>query len=318
MKEFIDLQKLQKNISLVELLSRLGYEPSRRSGKELIYISMLRMPESTPSLCVNDELGVWYDHGTGLGGTLIDFGKAYWQGLPFKQVLANILQAAGHETGAIMDDISRQRAPSPEKVLNYGVQQVKEIGHNPAIAAYLRQRKVWDAAQGRLKEIYYYVQDPQQNRKQYFAAGWQNEKGGWEVRNPYFKGCLGKKAMSFIDQGSRDLVVFEGYIDYLSWLTEYPGSPKNVLVLNTLSLLAPAIERSGSYDHVDVYFDHDHSGRSATEKLLKAVPQARDYSSAYERYNDYNDKLMADRTATITGSQQDTLSATDRGNELGR
>jgi len=63
MADFIDLQKLRDSISLVDFLSRLGYEPTRRSGKELMYISMLRMPESTPSFCVNDALGVWYGSG---------------------------------------------------------------------------------------------------------------------------------------------------------------------------------------------------------------------------------------------------------------
>ena len=53
-----------------------------------------------------------------------------------------------------------------------------------------------------------------------FAAGWLNEAGGWEVRNKYFKGCLGQKAISFIPGHQKELCVFEGYINYLSWKTE--------------------------------------------------------------------------------------------------
>jgi DNA primase len=298
MADFIDLQKLRDSISLVDFLSRLGYEPTRRSGKELMYISMLRMPESTPSFCVNDALGVWYDHGTGQGGTVIDFGKAYWQGLPFKEVLTKILQGAGLEPGAIVGSSNwheQHRRPLPEKTPNYRVWQVKELGNNPAITAYLQYRNVWQVAQNRLKEIYYYVGNQQQNRKQFFSAGWQNEKGGWEVRNPYFKGCLGKKGMSFIaSNAGRDLAVFEGYINYLSWLSQHQGDDKNILVLNTLSFLSPAIERCHSFDNVEVYFDHDHAGRAATEKLLSALAHARDRSEVYAQYNDYNDKLIAE------------------------
>jgi hypothetical protein len=322
MTDFINLDKLRDSVSLVEFLSRLGYEPSRKSGQEYLYFSMLRSPESTPSLCVNDALGVWYDHGTGMGGTLIEFGKAYWQGLPFKDVLANILQAAGLQPGAIAEHHlpTPQHGGAPiEKVRNYQVQQVKALGNNPAITAYLQHRNVWEEAQGRVKEIYYYVLDQRQKRVPYFAAGWQNEKGGWEVRNPYFKGCLGKKGMSFIAGPSMaELAVFEGYINYLSWLSEHQGTEKNILVLNTLSFLAPAIERSRSFEKVEVYFDHDLSGRSATQKLLEAIAQARDHSSLYEHYNDYNDKLMASNKPVDQVPYGTTIIQSDLGNDLSR
>ena len=300
MTNFIDVQKLRDGISLVDLLSRLGYEPFRKSGKELMYFSMLRAAENTPSLCVNEELGVWYDHGTGKGGTVIEFGKAYWQGLPFPEVLDKIRQAASLEMGTFSqksvpaaEGVRRPRVPV--KIPHYLVQEVKDLGHHPAITAYLQYRHIWNAASNRLKEIYYYVEDQKKNRKQFFAAGWQNENGGWEVRNKYFKGCLGRKGMSFMTtEGQKDLAVFEGYMNYLSWLTEHQDSAKNILVLNSLSFLPAAMERSRHFDHVEVYFDHDPAGRQATIKLLEAPPRASDQSAIYLRYNDYNDKLMTE------------------------
>jgi hypothetical protein len=322
MAEFIDMHKLRDRISLVDFLSRLGFEPSRRSGKELMYISMLRLPESTPSFCVNEELGVWYDHGTGRGGTVIDFGKAYWEGLSFQEVLVNIHQNAGLEPGFIANSPMLERNPRipvREKKANYGVLQVKDLGNNPAITAYLQHRNIWKVAQGRLQEIYYYVEDESHKRKQFFAAGWQNEKGGWEVRSPYFKGCLGKKAMSFIDNKSgKYLAVFEGYINYLSWLAEHPEIRQDVLVLNTLSFLDPAIERCSSFEKVNVFFDHDNSGRSATTKLLALVSQASDRSDIYSRHNDYNDKLMAEGEADVKIVQSTIPSQSELGAGLGK
>jgi DNA primase len=299
MADFIDIDELKKRVSLVELLSRLGYEPSKKSGRELIYLSMLRPAESTPSLCVNDELGVWYDHGTGKGGTVIDFGKAYWSGLSFTEVLEKIRQVVSLEYSIVTDrNASEERLVRPRlpvKIPHYQIEDVKDLGHNPAITAYLEHRGVWDVAGNRLQEIYYYIEDQKKNRKQYFAAGWQNENGGWEVRNKYFKGCLGRKGMTFItaaDQGS--LVVFEGYMNYLSWLAEHKDSSNNILVLNSLSFLPAAIKRASPFDLIDVFFDHDSSGMLATDKFIDALPQAKDQSGVYQHYNDYNDKLMAE------------------------
>ncbi|WPU95759.1 toprim domain-containing protein [Mucilaginibacter sabulilitoris] len=305
MTNFIDVQVLRDSISLVELLARLGYEPFKKSGKELMYFSMLRSAENTPSLCVNEELGVWYDHGTGKGGTMIEFAKAYWQGLSFVEILDRIRQAADLS----IDNASRKTSPernrdqrprAPVKIPHYLVEQVKDLGNNPAITAYLQYRNIWHVAGNQLKEVYYYVEDEKKNRKQFFAAGWQNENGGWEVRNKYFKGCLGRKGMSFIGtKDQRDLVLFEGYVNYLSWLTEHQKkAPKNILVLNSLSFLTAAIERSRHFEHVEVYFDHDPAGIQATEKLLKTLPHATDQSGIYQQYNDYNEKLMTEGVDT--------------------
>ena len=44
---------------------------------------------------------------------------------------------------------------------------------------------------------------------------------------------------------------------------------------------------------VDVYFDNDDPGRNCTQKLIEAVPQAKDRSGVYHDYKDYNDMLRA-------------------------
>ena len=65
---------IKEQVTLAGLLARLGYQPVRPGGHELVYHSMLRKDDRTPSFSVNDALGVWYDHGTGKGGNVIDFG----------------------------------------------------------------------------------------------------------------------------------------------------------------------------------------------------------------------------------------------------
>jgi len=278
----------------VDLLSRLGYQPVRTAGQEILYLSMIRDSDTKPSFAVNDGLGVWYDHGLGKGGNIIDFGLAYWK-MPFQEVLEKIMQVIGQQLPVkkcVPEAKFRKRCAV--KIPHYEIQEIKELGNNPAITEYLQSRKIWEAAQDRLSEIYYYVEDQKRLRKYFFAAGWQNELGSWEVRNLYFKGCLGHKGLTFIPGDTARLAVFEGYLNYLSWLTENPLANDSVLVLNSITLIQGAIRKAKDYGEVNLFFDHDIAGHLAGLDFKKAVPKATDCSHQYLHYNDYNDKLRAE------------------------
>jgi hypothetical protein len=290
MTTYLNAREIKENVSLADLLTRLGYQPARTTGKELMYKSMLRDTDTNPSLSVNDQLGVWFDHGTGKGGNVIDFGLAYWKELPFGEVLAKIQQVCNMTPSDLhADKPARQR--KPVRIPHYIIHQVRDLGNNPAITDYLRYRGVWDIAQGRLQEVYYYVQDQKGLRKNFFAAGWANESGGWEVRNKYFKGCLGHKAISFIQGHQKNLAVFEGYFNYLSWIQENPQANESVIILNSAALLPSGIAKAKAWSSIDLYLDLDRSGIEATRDFIKALPYATDRSHSYEGYNDYNDKI---------------------------
>ena len=176
---------------------------------------------------------------------------------------------------------------------NYGIRQIKDLGNNPILSKYLESRGLLSVAEGRLKEIYYYIEDENKLRTNYFAAGWLNEKGSWEVRNPNFKGCLGQKAISFIPNSNERLAIFEGYFNYLSWLTDNPFATESVLVLNSLSLVQTGLEKASGFPENFLFFDHDTSGEKATALFKQALPNASDRSGIYKGYNDYNDKIVA-------------------------
>ncbi|RYZ21426.1 MAG: hypothetical protein EOP49_47045, partial [Sphingobacteriales bacterium] len=90
MSVFINAKDLKEQASIVDLLANLGFKPARKTGKEYLYISMLREGDTNPSLSVDDALGVWFDHGTRKGGNIIDFGLAYWKYLTFNEVVEKL------------------------------------------------------------------------------------------------------------------------------------------------------------------------------------------------------------------------------------
>lgn len=293
-EEKFDLNRIRADTNLVSFLSSLGYEPQRYSGGEHFYFSMLREGERTPSFCVNEKLGLWYDHGMGKGGNIIDFACAYWPGLTFKEVLNQLTEVTGLSAA---DPLASSYLPVqlelPLRHPNYEIGEDKPLGSNVIITNYLKSRGIFGAAGDHLRELYYTISSGEGKRMSFFAAGWQNELGGWELRNASFKGCLGKKGINVIQNNVNKLAIFEGMMDYLSWRTQFPQDNATIIILNSLSMLSQAIKKARDYPIIDIFFDHDVAGRKATESLNLQLPWARDCSSKYQGFNDYNELIQA-------------------------
>jgi hypothetical protein len=285
---------VKEHISIVDLLANLGYPPPKPRGKERYYNSPLR-EDPTPSFCVDERKGTWYDHGDDIGGNIIDLGKLLWKELSFPEVLEKIVNVT--DSGYLINHPSppiRQKQNAANEP-HYHILNVQDIGLNHAITEYLQSRGIWQTAQGRLKEVYYYVENEQKKRNNFFAAGWQNANGSWEIRSTLdFKACLGHKDISFIPGSPDSLAVFEGFMDYLSWLSENPFADESVLVLNSTSLLQEGIAKAKGFNRISTYFDNDPTGHKASQAFKAALPQAIDRSAVYEGYNDYNDKIVAE------------------------
>lgn len=63
-------------VDLVDYLHSLGYNPKTIKGEDHWYLSPLRQ-EKEASFKLNKNKNVWYDHGLGKGGNLVDFSTEY-------------------------------------------------------------------------------------------------------------------------------------------------------------------------------------------------------------------------------------------------
>ncbi|MCA5006136.1 toprim domain-containing protein [Sphingobacterium bovistauri] len=298
--------QIKDQVALVDLLAKLGHNAAYSSGKELFYKSMLR-EERTPSFCVDEKLGVWYDHGgantSGIkGGNIIDFGLAFWYPLRFKEVLrkiADIMAIPLDESINVPMQVKRPRTTAL-KVSNYEIETIKALNTHPAITRFLKSRGIWEVAQEHIKEVYYAIKAGPKAGRQFFSAGWQNDSGGWELRNQIadrdFKSCLGKKAITTIPGSADSLAIFEGFMDFLSWKVDNPEAGDTIIVLNSVVLLDAAITKAQSFSRVHAYFDRDKAGESAFQSLKSVIPHAVDQSFIYHKHKDYNEMLMARKT----------------------
>ena len=138
---------------------------------------------------------------------------------------------------------------------------------NPALLAYLTERGIdLDTARVHCSEVHYRAAN-----KSYFAVGFRNDDGGWELRNRYFKGCTSKTSTTRRGDYPTCLV-FEGFMDYLSFqmLKRNPTPPHNIVVLNSVTNLAKAVPFIASHERVYTYLDNDEAGRKATAELKEA------------------------------------------------
>ena len=303
MPKYVDVSTLA-DISIVDFLARLGHHPVRKTGKEHFYHSMLReTKKDTPSFTVWDAGNCWKDWGgpnaTGIfKGGIVQLGMAYWPNLSFVDVLNRIQEVCDMDTALIPEYVPPKKyAPDPEKgTFEWNMVGVRELGSNFVLSQYLHSRGLFDIAKShQVKEVYYNRKNKPENTSVYYAVGWQNENNAWEFSNAKgFKSCIGAKGISLIPGDAHHVVVFEGYMDYLSWQKLHPETRPTVIVLNAITMLGYALERIKSFQTVDVYFDNDSPGQKCTGLLLKEIPHAVDRSYEYQGYNDYNDKLKAD------------------------
>ena len=275
-----------KSIPLASFLSRLGHKPTARKGTRLWYKSPLRQ-EHTPSFKVETALNCWYDFGLGRGGNIIDLAAELYQSNDLCYLMRCI--ADSYPVPSVPTVASsfapRHSAPSMERF------EVVSLEHR-ALVAYLQERGIPPhIAKAKCKEAHYSV-----NGRFYFAVAFENISGGRELRNRYFKGCRGRKDISYLpwarDGPSTECAVFEGFIDYLSALTLGIISGADAIILNSVVNVNKAVPYLKGYTAINCYLDNDTAGRTALTELTAIYGSAViDRSILYSEFNDLNEYL---------------------------
>jgi hypothetical protein len=296
MTGFIDPADLE-SFSIVQFLSNLGYYPVRKSGKEHIYHSMLRNTQKkTPSFCVYDAGGKWKDWGganeSGIqGGGIIQLGKAYWPALSYHEVLQRIREV--YHLQQVTPPVQQPVIPAADNTPKFELLQIKDLGTNFVLSQYLESRGIRDVASPYLRELYYRHRNNNSWNGIFYAVGWPNERQGWEFANAKgFKSSIGPKAISYLPDSKAHLVLFEGFMDYLSWLKLHPRTAASAIILNSVSMLTSAFNLIANFSRIDCYFDRDAAGKQCTEDLQSQFPEAVDHSTDYLNHKDYNAYLM--------------------------
>ena len=276
-----------KEKDLVDYLATQGHHPQKIQGNDYWFLSPLH-EEKTPSFKVNKKFNVWYDHGIGKGGNLVDFGILY-----HRCSISDFLQklngnSSFHQQQSPLPESPLQKEPANDrsriKILSETAIESAELVH------YLESRKIpIDLAGKFCRQVEFELYG-----KKITALGFPNRSGGFELRNATFKGSSSPKDISFIDNRTEQIAVFEGFFNFLSFhaINQNLHAPlTNCLVLNSLAFFEKSRSLMEKYKQVHLVLDNDAAGKRCTAKALQWSDRYIDRSDFYGHHKDLNDWL---------------------------
>lgn len=278
-----------KRISIRHYLSRRGIKPQIVKPGYGFYLSPLRK-ETKPSFKVDWNANLWHDFGTGEGGSIIDL-VARMENCSVANAIRKLEGETGNPESTLHCEQVTATADNPRiEIISFG-----ELKH-PALTAYLRERSIdLPTARKYCYEVRYSI-----DGRRYFAIGFKNDAGGWELRNRIFKGSIIPKNITTINNGSDTVMVFEGFMDFLSYLSlkNRPSPSIDTTVLNSVANLQKAVPFLESHSTVHAFLDNDESGRKAVARMQGLLPKSEviDQSKFYRKHKDLNDYLREHRS----------------------
>ncbi len=274
---------------LVEYLSKLGIEPAdKKKLHEYWYHSPINPPDKTPSFKIDRRTNRWYDFSQGTGGSLIDLGIILHNCSvgDFLRKFENPFALPIHIPPPKAEVLESQAAAKNEII------SVGPLMSLPLLS-YLASRGISkEIANEYCREVHY-----KNSHGNFYAIGFENELGGYELRSKYFKGGTFPKDVTHIYNGAPEIAVFEGFFSFLSFVSMNPDMDhynKDYLILNSLTQFEKGRKIMETYENVNLYLDRDKSGLDKTAYALKLSPQYKDKSGFYEGYKDCNKFLTND------------------------
>uniref|UniRef100_A0AB33J8V8 Toprim domain-containing protein n=1 Tax=Prevotella sp. GTC17260 TaxID=3236796 RepID=A0AB33J8V8_9BACT len=288
--EYYNLQNI-KNIPIADYLHAYGMKPVKKYGSYALYNAPYR-EDHNASMKVDFARNLWYDFGLGKGGSIIDL-VMRMRGCSAYEAMAHL--AKGKATTLALSSFHREAHIG----LRRDEQRPSNTRHILSISealplhlqSYLREiRKINLAvASPYLRHIRYEV-----GGREYSAIGFSNRAGGYELRDgKTFKGTIAPKDISVIsgEANNAPLCIFEGFMDFLSYLTMKGKEIAPCLVLNSVSNIHRAVAylREHRITYVRAFLDNDESGRKALQVLQSARMSVEDMSRHYGGYKDLNE-----------------------------
>lgn len=282
-----------KRYSIVEYLERKGIKSARKTPTYAMYRSPLR-EETRPSFKVDREKNLWIDYAEGRGGSIIDLCMRL-EGCTLSEAICRLGQKAPGNTTQSSSSSKREISISPNQIENVTASGARRlIGISDTLPPYLqeylkKERRIdLEKATPFLKCISYEVRG-----RRYEAIGFANSSGGYELRDDKtFKGTIAPKDITPIfEDKAQPVCLFEGFMDFLSFLSMKGEVTNQCLVMNSVSNVARSIHylNKRNITSVRAFLDNDDAGRKAVQEFVNAGFKVEDMTVYYKDFKDLND-----------------------------
>ncbi|PTL32267.1 mobilization protein [Prevotella sp. oral taxon 376] len=281
-----------KRYSIVEYLESKGIKPVRKTPTYAMYHSPLR-EETHPSFKVDTEKNLWIDYAEGRGGSIIDLCMRL-EGCTLSEAICRLGQNAPDNTTHSYSFTNRGISISPnqrENVTASGTRRQICLSDtlSPHLQEYFKKERCinLEKATPFLKCISYEVRG-----RRYEAIGFANSSGGYELRdNNTFKGTAPKGITPIFEDMEQPVCLFEGFMDFLSFLSMKEKVTNQCLVMNSVSNVARSIRylNERSITSIRAFLDNDDAGRKAVQEFVNTGFKVEDMAVYYRDFKDLND-----------------------------
>ena len=287
-----DLSRI-KRYPIVEYLERKGIKPVRSTPAYALYRSPFR-EDTHPSFKVDTEKNLWIDYAEGKGGSIIDLCMRL-KGCTLSEAIRILGQNAPDITHVPRRESvqgSSKQESIRQAVSTSGVRRLIEVSDTlpPHLLKYLEEDRCINLEKAVLflRCISYEVRG-----LHYQAIGFANQSGGYELRdNGSFKGTIAPKDITpiFTDR-TEPVCIFEGFMDFLSFLSMKEEITNHCLVMNSVSNVARTIRylNDRHLTHIRAFLDNDEAGRRAVQDFIKAGFHVEDMNIHYKDFKDLNE-----------------------------
>ena len=282
-----------KRYSIVEYLERKGIKPVRKTPTYAMYHSPLR-EETHPSFKVDTEKNLWIDYAEGRGGSIIDL-CIRLEGCTLSEAICRLGQNASEYIVPSSSSPKRETSISPKQTENTmasGIRRLTSISDTlpPHLQEYLKKERCIDLEKATpfLKCISYEVRG-----RRHETIGFANSSGGYELRdNKIFKGTIAPKDITPIfEDRAQPVCLFEGFMDFLSFLSMKGEVTNQCLVMNSVSNVARSIHylNKRNITSVRAFLDNDDTGRKTVQEFVNAGFKVEDMAVYYKDFKDLNE-----------------------------
>ena len=282
---------LIKRYSIVEYLERKGVKPVRRTPTYAMFRSPLR-EETHPSFKVDIQKNLWIDYAEGRGGSIIDLCMRM-EGCTFSEAICRLGQNASEYTAHSYSK-TEPRIGLNQTTTRQASETRRLISISDTLPPHLQEYLIKERcinlkkATPFLKCISYEVRG-----KRYEAIGFANSSGGYELRDDKtFKGTIAPKDITPIfEDKAQPVYLFEGFMDFLSFLSMKGEVTNQCLVMNSVSNVARSIRHLNERNitSVRVFLDNDDAGRKAVQEFVNAGFKVEDMAVYYRDFKDLNE-----------------------------
>ena len=282
---------LIKRYSIVEYLERKGIRPVHKTPTYAMYRSPLR-EETHPSFKVDREKNLWIDYAESRGGSIIDLCMRL-EGCTLSEAICrlgqNALEHIAHSYSKTEPRIGLNQTTTRQVS---GTRRLICLSDTlpPYLQEYLKKERCIDLEKATpfLKCISYEVRG-----RRYEAIGFANSSGGYELRdNHLFKGTVAPKDITPIfEDMEQPVCLFEGFMDFLSFLSMKEEVTNQCLVMNSVSNVARSIHylNERNITSVRTFLDNDYAGQRAVQEFVNAGFKVEDMTVYYRDFKDLND-----------------------------